>query len=87
LIDDLGLLAAIEWQAHEFQARTGIVCILIQKVDSLNLEEQQATAAFRIFQEILTNVARHAKASEVASRTENRRTKSYSTGQRQWQRN
>jgi DNA-binding NarL/FixJ family response regulator len=66
ILDNLGLLAAIEWQANEFQLRTGIVCNITQKVDSLNLEEQQATAMFRIFQEILTNVARHARASEVS---------------------
>jgi DNA-binding NarL/FixJ family response regulator len=66
ILDHLGLVAAIEWQANEFQSRTGIVCHLPQKVDSLNLDEQQATAVFRIFQEILTNVARHARASEVS---------------------
>ncbi|MGA2869285.1 MAG: response regulator [Verrucomicrobiota bacterium] len=65
ILDHLGLLAAIEWQANEFQLRTGIVCHIPQKVHSLNLNEQQATAVFRIFQEILTNVARHARASEV----------------------
>lgn len=65
ILDDLGLLAAIEWQAHEFQTRTGIECDLAHKIDSLDLNPQQATALFRIFQEVLTNVARHAKASRV----------------------
>jgi len=65
ILDDLGLLAAIEWQAQEFQTRTGIECNLIRKIDLLNVNSRQATAVFRIFQEILTNVARHARASSV----------------------
>jgi len=65
ILDDLGLSAAIEWQAQEFQTRTGIVCEIAQGVDLLDLDEQHATTVFRIFQEILTNVARHAKANGV----------------------
>jgi signal transduction histidine kinase len=64
ILDDLGLPAAIEWQAHEFEARAGVSC----RVDispGLDLDEPRATAVFRIFQEILTNVARHANASAV----------------------
>jgi two-component system invasion response regulator UvrY len=59
------LLAAIEWQAHEFQARTGIGCNLAQKINEAKLDEQKATTMFHVFQEILTNVVRHAKATEV----------------------
>jgi DNA-binding NarL/FixJ family response regulator len=65
ILDHLGLPAAIEWQSREFQKRTGIACQLLQKIDPLKLEEQPATALFRVFQEILTNIARHAKASKV----------------------
>jgi signal transduction histidine kinase len=64
ILDDLGLAAAIEWQAQQFQARTGIVCSCdcsLEKVES----EQQSTAVFRIFQEALTNVLRHAQATRV----------------------
>jgi signal transduction histidine kinase len=65
ILDDLGLPAAIEWQAREFQARTGIQCEMIQTDGALDLKDGPATALFRIFQEILTNVARHAQATLV----------------------
>jgi signal transduction histidine kinase len=70
ILDDLGLTAAIEWQAHEFTRRTGIRCAVTTQPDSLTLAPEQTTAAFRIFQEILTNVARHAHASRVNVRLE-----------------
>jgi len=63
LLDDFGLVAAIEWQAQEFQGRTGITCSVT--ADQVELPPDRATAVFRIFQECLTNVARHADASEV----------------------
>jgi signal transduction histidine kinase len=62
---DLGLGSAIEWQAKEFQSRTGIRCQVELDRSAANLDRQRATAVFRIFQEILTNVARHAKATRV----------------------
>jgi signal transduction histidine kinase len=65
ILDDLGLLAAVEWQAREFQKRTGITCTLNLEVDALNMDTERCTALFRIFQEILTNTARHAQASRV----------------------
>ena len=65
ILDDLGLTAAIEWQAQEFQARTGIICRCRLFPEDLSLGLKRATAIFRIFQEILTNVARHAAATEV----------------------
>jgi PAS domain S-box-containing protein len=61
---DLGLAAAVEWQAQEFQARSGIQCkvrLLTQEVFASDF----STALFRIFQETLTNIARHAKATRV----------------------
>ena len=61
---DLGLAAAVEWQVQEFQARSGVPCkvrLLIREVVTSNA----STAMFRIFQETLTNVARHAKATRV----------------------
>lgn len=67
-LDDLGLNAALEWQAHEFQRRTGIRCVLNLPMEPLALDSQRATAIFRIFQESLTNVVRHAQATEVQSR-------------------
>jgi len=66
-LDDLGLAAAIEWQLQEFQTRTGIRCKLNSEVgEELDLGPDGSTAMFRIFQETLTNVARHAHASRVA---------------------
>lgn len=65
LLDQLGLAAAIEWQAKEFEARTGILCDLILAEHELQISDAAATTTFRILQEVLTNVARHSKASEV----------------------
>jgi signal transduction histidine kinase len=65
VLDELGLEAAIEWQAQEFERQSGISCRLnIQKHDIL-ANAEFSTAAFRIFQEALTNIARHAEASLV----------------------
>jgi len=65
LLDDLGIVAAIEWQANEFQNRTGIICNVNSEPDKIELEGDLATEIFRIFQEALTNVARHADAISV----------------------
>jgi signal transduction histidine kinase len=64
---DLGLQAAIEWQVHEFQRRSGLDCVLLAKRSDFDdgLDERSATALFRILQESLTNVLRHAQASRV----------------------
>jgi len=65
ILDDLGLVEAIEWQAQQFQSRTGIVCRLSRSMATVELTQDQSTAIFRIFQEALTNVLRHAHASRV----------------------
>ncbi|MDT8324730.1 MAG: histidine kinase, partial [Bacteroidota bacterium] len=65
LLDDLGLSAAIEWQTEEFQRHSGIRCTLSISPPELSLDADRATAVFRIFQETLTNVARHAGADAV----------------------
>jgi len=65
VLDDLGLAAAIEWQANEFSSRTGIVCRLSLPAGRLGLSRDHATAFFRIFQECLTNISRHAHARTV----------------------
>jgi PAS domain S-box-containing protein len=67
ILDDLGLAAAIEWQAKEFASRTGIPCQVSVPLSELRLDTDRATAFFRIFQECLTNVARHAEAHSVCS--------------------
>jgi PAS domain S-box-containing protein len=65
LLDDLGLAAAIEWQAEEFQKRTGIRCKISVDPRDITLDRDRNTAIFRIFQETLTNIARHSEATEV----------------------
>jgi PAS domain S-box-containing protein len=65
LLDDLGLAAAIEWQAKDFQKRSGISCALTLPEEDPRVSRDEATALFRIFQEILTNVARHAHATKL----------------------
>ncbi|MEE8368771.1 MAG: PAS domain-containing sensor histidine kinase, partial [Thermoanaerobaculia bacterium] len=65
ILDDLGLAAAIEWQAGEFAPRAGIECTLDLSIADLPPDPERDTEVFRIIQESLTNVARHAKASRV----------------------
>jgi signal transduction histidine kinase len=65
MLDDLGLVAAIEWQAQQFQARTGIVCDCDCSLEKDELSDEQSTGIFRILQEALTNVLRHAQATKV----------------------
>lgn len=65
LLDDLGITAAVEWQVREFQNRTGIHTKCTSTLGGVNLSDNLATEIYRIFQEALTNVARHAGATEV----------------------
>ena len=65
ILDDLGLAAAVEWQAREFEGRTGIRCTVRAQLRVRRLHRDVATAVFRILQEALTNVARHARAKKV----------------------
>lgn len=63
---DLGLYAAIEWQLQQFQLRTDIACMLLPGSEDVELTESAATSLFRVLQESLTNVGRHAQATRVA---------------------
>lgn len=65
VLDDLGLVAAIDWQAQEFSRRTGIACRIESKMEAIDLEPDKALALFRIFQETLTNAGLHSKADRV----------------------
>lgn len=65
MLDDLGLLEAMDWETKEFQNRTGIACVFAHDPADFNVDRERSTTVFRIFQETLTNVARHAQASEV----------------------
>ncbi|WP_158906655.1 PAS domain S-box protein [Burkholderia sp. L27(2015)] len=63
---DMGILAALEWLVHEFATRTGVPCELRNEVVDIALCERSTTAIFRIAQEALRNVARHANAQKAA---------------------
>ena len=66
VLDDLGLIAALEWQLQEFTRRTNITHEFVTKFNDVTLEEATAVAVFRIFQEAMINVAQHSGATKVA---------------------
>lgn len=70
VLDDLGLIAAIEWLAQEFEEKTGTLCVVRSNATDAPVGHALATAVFRIFQEALTNVARHARAQHVEVKVE-----------------
>jgi signal transduction histidine kinase len=72
ILDDFGLAAAVEWQVEEFRSRSEIRCRMENSGFEPDLPRDQATALFRIFQETLTNIMRHAQADEVVVRLEAR---------------
>jgi PAS domain S-box-containing protein len=65
MLDELGLQATVDWQIQEFTDRTGVACVLDSSIDESPVTGEAATAVFRILQECLTNIARHAGASRV----------------------
>lgn len=65
VLDDLGIVAALEWQTDEFADRTGIACSFTPSASHLELDPDCSTALFRVYQEVLTNVARHSEASAI----------------------
>ncbi|MBI4126529.1 MAG: PAS domain-containing sensor histidine kinase, partial [Deltaproteobacteria bacterium] len=65
MIDELGIAAALEWQAGEFGRRSGIPCHYQSELKHMALDHEVSTAVFRIFQELLTNITRHAEATKV----------------------
>lgn len=65
VLDNLGLAAAIEWQIHEFQNRTETKCEFSLPREEIDVDGSRSTAMFRILQETLSNIARHANATKV----------------------
>lgn len=65
VLDHFGITAAIEWYVYDFKKRTGINCDVSFEPGEINLDKDLSTTLFRICQEALTNVSRHAEASEV----------------------
>lgn len=68
ILDNLGLASALRFEAGRFQQRTGLACTVDLPAEAPKLETERSTEVFRIFQEILTNVARHARAGQVSIR-------------------
>jgi len=66
ILDELGLIPAIEWQSQQFQEHTGLTCDVTLSKTEIALDKEKSTAIFRIFQEALTNVARHANADRIS---------------------
>jgi signal transduction histidine kinase len=65
-LDDLGIVAAIEWQMKDFQARTGIKCRIVISPKKIDIDVDCAVTLLRMLQEALTNVAQHAKSTNVS---------------------
>jgi signal transduction histidine kinase len=65
ILDDLGLISAMEWQSEEFEKRFKIITVFKANITVLDIDAEVATGLFRVFQESLTNILRHSKASEV----------------------
>jgi two-component system sensor kinase len=68
VLDSLGLVPALEWAARDFEARSGIFCNVDLPAETSVVDSERATVVFRIFQEMLTNILRHAEATEVSIR-------------------
>jgi len=65
ILDDLGIAEAIVWQAKDFSKRTGIECVFVNELNEFEPDLERSTTLFRVFQETLTNIVRHARATRV----------------------
>ena len=65
MLDDLGLIAALEWQTQEFEKRTAITTYFENHTSDFTPEKELSTTIFRVYQEALTNITRYAQATEV----------------------
>ena len=65
MLDDMGLVAAIAWQTTQFQKRAGVRCKSSLPSETVTFDKDLSTTMFRIYQELLTNVARHAQATRL----------------------
>ncbi len=68
VLDDLGLMSALEWQGEEFEKRSGVKLVFQSDLPDLNPDRNLSTGVFRVYQEILTNIMRHAKATLVETK-------------------
>lgn len=69
ILDSMGLIPSIQWLANEFEKKTGIKCFMENEVEDKMFEKNLSTCFFRISQEALTNISKHAQASEIRIRT------------------
>lgn len=67
ILDNLGLVSALEWQSREFEKNFGIKCVFESLLNEPQFTTKQSNSLFRIYQEALTNIARHAGATQVDS--------------------
>jgi PAS domain S-box-containing protein len=79
ILDDFGLNAALQWYCNEFQSQTGVICIFEHGFDDRNLAMEIKTELFRMTQESLTNIMRHAEATQVKVSTASDNKKLYLT--------
>jgi signal transduction histidine kinase len=70
ILDDLGIIAALDWHSQEFSRRSNIQVNFKTRLEEIHLPKETATGLFRIYQESLTNVARHAEAKKVNAELE-----------------
>ena len=70
---DLGIVPALQWQSAEFEKQVGVACAFSSNEADIALDQDHATALFRVFQEALTNIAKHARASQVTVRLQRMR--------------
>ena len=68
ILDDFGLVDAMQWQANEFQKKAQIECAFDSVPEDIEVDKERGTALFRIFQETLTNVLKHARATKVTAK-------------------
>lgn len=68
ILDDFGFMEAMHWQANEFQTRTRIECCVDSIPETVHVDKERSIVLFRIFQEALTNVLKHARAKKVTAR-------------------
>lgn len=72
ILDDLGLIHAINWQLNNFYELTGCDVIFVNYFDEVDFKQKAITGIFRIFQEALSNIARHSNATEIYVSVKNR---------------
>lgn len=74
MLDELGLLETIQWEAEQFEERTGIYCNVWFSPEEFEVEHERSSTIYRVIMELLTNIYRHAKATKVSVSLEKQKT-------------